>query len=220
MESYNQAEIASRVGDIGGVYSVRKPARCPVKFFMQEVYMGAKSKAAGRPVFEDFEFIRKTKPGGDFIERKVRDQDKLDYPEQYKAFQEGLEPPLEGTGLDLWEHPLLTPAVKSEMKRKGVRTVEMLAEMSETVLQKLPPRTLEIRLAAQEFLKNRIDSSSINKLTAELSEKDKAIEKLMERLSALEANAKQEPLLVKPTKVRSKRKSKVKTNEQDPITDS
>jgi hypothetical protein len=107
-----------------------------VRFFTEPVKNEEKSKAEGRPIFEDVEFIEKRVRGdrNNIVQRPVREDDKAEFREAYKSFKANEETPVEGTPLKEW--PSITRSLLEELKHMGFLTVEQLASASDSVCSK------------------------------------------------------------------------------------
>jgi hypothetical protein len=70
-----------------------------VQFYMHFNENQTKSQEAGRPVFDDCEFVKIFSPGDrtNIIDRPVRESDKLRFPGQYAAFKANKEQQASGT---------------------------------------------------------------------------------------------------------------------------
>lgn len=122
------------------------------EFYSEATEIPFKSQQAGRPVYEDREFVRIIIPGsrGTTAVQAVSDVERERWPEQYAAFKKGLEPVLEGTPLEKWP-PIKASQVK-EFAHFNVRTVEHLAGLNDAQLQAMPMGTRELHRAAKVFL--------------------------------------------------------------------
>ena len=112
----------------------------------------AKSRDAGRPIFEDREYVEIIIPGSKNERpiRPVRDEDKERWPDEYRRFKEGQEQASEGTPLEQW--PRMTRSRVYELKAVGVYSVEDLAALADSNLTNIGPDARELRNAAQAFL--------------------------------------------------------------------
>ena len=128
----------------------------------------AASIAKGHYVTRDVDYAIVTRPGS----RDTLDQEALVWlgnlreksrkgeipPTWYPAFQasydswkKGEELPVEGTPIKGW--PLLSPSAQREILHAGIRTVEDLANFSDSELGQIGLGAMAMKLKAQEWLK-------------------------------------------------------------------
>jgi hypothetical protein len=140
-----------------------------VQFHMRAVKAGAKSEAAGRPIFEDIPYVRIHVPGDKttVIEEPVNDVYKERFPAQWQRFEKGLIQSPEGTPVEQW--PLITTGQAQEFKAMNVYTVEQLAGMSDSAAQKFMGG-YELRRKAEVFLKLAKDTGEAQRIAAENDE--------------------------------------------------
>lgn len=107
--------------------------------FQEEVYQDelATTAANGVPKFKSRDMISIRYPGQDETVKRVEEQDKLEYGEQWAAFQSGKEQPLEGTALEQW--PLIPRNIVEELRYYSIRTVEQLRDLTDDAKRKLGP---------------------------------------------------------------------------------
>ena len=167
-----------------------------VQFFSHPMQDKAKTLEEGRPIFVDTEYIRIMVPGdkGNVVMRSVREDDRQRFPKQYQAFKNDEEEILEGTPLDKWN--FVSAAQVEELKYFGIRTVENLANVTDTNAQKFMGINL-LRQKAQEYIAAASSEAPIAQLQEELSARDATIAEqaslladMQERLAALEAKPK------------------------------
>lgn len=99
---------------------------------------------------------------------------------QYDAWKQGREAPLTGTALAAW------PGISSDqaefLRGMGIRTVEEIAEASDSIITKIPfPGAREMRSSAQAFLK----SADKQKVASELTELREALRSRDEQLEEM-----------------------------------
>jgi len=137
-------------------YDPRNPPRAPARalFSIKPVKMEFASQQAGRPIFEDREFVQILIPGdrNASAHELVTDTHRERWPAEYAAFREGREAPLSGTPLTEWPSSHMTPARVAELAYFNVKTVEDLAQVSDAHVQNLGLGAREMRAAAQKFL--------------------------------------------------------------------
>ena len=150
------------------------------RFHLRPVRQGFKSDQAGRDIWEDAEFVEIFTPGmtRSIPCEPVTEAHRARWPAQYEAFRTGLEPPADGTALEHW--PPLSPAQVLTLKAAHVRTVEQLAEVSDTALQTLGLGARGLRTKAADWLAS---AKSAEPLARERARAD-AAEAEVARLSA------------------------------------
>lgn len=153
------------------------------QFFMEAVQDQVASEQSGRPIFREAEFVRIIVPGDalNIVVREVRDIDKEAYAEQYRAFKANQEQPVEGTPLD--KLPFLTKARVLEFQAMGLKTAEHVRDMSDAVAQKFMDAH-GLRKRITDFLLAAADVAPVEKLNAELAERDEKIATLMKALES------------------------------------
>jgi hypothetical protein len=106
-----------------------------VEFSRRSMEIPFKSQEAGRPIFEDVDFIRICVPGSQLtvIERPVDDFDKQRFPLHWHAYANAQnEDGAVGTPMRQW--PMLSPAIREELHAMKFRTVEQLASATDQQL--------------------------------------------------------------------------------------
>lgn len=152
-----------------------------VEFFMKPVELPAQSKAAGRPIFEDQEFVRIAFPGDNkrehvapahemhFVSHHRR---QMTYAERfaasYKAFKDANGEYVAGTPLN--QLPFLTEARRAEFRGAGIKTAEQLAGLSDVTIKKLGMGVREFVTQAQAFLKAAEGVSQVAAMQAQIDE--------------------------------------------------
>lgn len=141
-----------------------------VRFFYQALENKYQSELQGRPIFEDVEFVEIRNPGDNWsvIKRKVNKEsvggnppDHLRWPEQYKAFKAGEEPPMSGTPLAEWQ--LISRTRAEELKLRGIKTLEQLASLPEHAARDMIDG-VRLRDEASKFLNQSAKQIDMNKL--------------------------------------------------------
>lgn len=157
-------------------------------FFTEAVEMPFKSKEAGRPIFEDREFVR-ILIGGDAkseIVRVVEDEDRKRFSNEYRRFKDtdaGEDGQLSGTPLAQW--PIMRPAQIRELAAQNVKTVEQLAEVPDSSLQNFGIGSLDLRNKARAYLLAAKDGAMVLKMQADLALRDEKIAMLEGQIKEL-----------------------------------
>lgn len=164
-----------------------------VEFYMDTREIPNKSREEGRPIYEDVEMVKirfagdkynvHVAPANEYgAKRDPMTNQRLTYaqqfPEHYKAFKEGIE--FHGTGTPLSEAPFLTMAKRKELEAANVFTLEALAGLDGTNLQKLGMGARELKNQAEAYLESAKGSAVATKLAAE----NEAMKAQMEALKA------------------------------------
>lgn len=125
-----------------------------VEFRTEAVKMEHASQKAGRPIYEDREFVTILIPGmrGTSANELVNEEHKQRWPREYAAFRAGKEAPVDGTPLSEWPHSTMTKSRVQELAYFNVRTVEHLAVLDDAALQRLGMGAFELRETARKFL--------------------------------------------------------------------
>jgi hypothetical protein len=146
------------------------------RFKTEAVHLPYRSKEAGRPIYEDREFVEILIPGDrrSMAVEPVNDEHKARWPKEYEAFRAGKETPLTGTPLADWPNSSLTRARVEELAYFNIRTVEHLAQVNDTQLGNLGMGARALREAARKFLEVSLRGTGpLERLVAEnLSLKD------------------------------------------------
>lgn len=152
-----------------------------VNFYLHPVQDEVKSTQEGRPIFEEVEFIEIRVPGDkdEIRQRQVRAADKHQYPQQYAAFKNKLEQPANGTPLE--QVPFLTRAQVLEFKALGLKTAENIRDMPDVHASKFMG-SHALRKRISDFLAAAAGNAPIERLNAELAERDAKIDMLMKAL--------------------------------------
>lgn len=100
----------------------------------------------------------------------------------YEAWKSGEEMPVDGTPIGAW--PGITPDQAAGLKAAGLRSVEEMANATDTLISKIPlPNVRGLKTLAQAFLASRDQS----KVAADLAEKDRRMAEMQERIAEMEA---------------------------------
>lgn len=164
-----------------------------VKFSVESVFSKRETYfAGGVPKYVDMDFITITVPGNRdlIVHAPVTDFYEWRFPLEYAQFKQGQSAVVTGTPLDLW--PAMQPAQIAELKHQGIRTVEQLAELSDSssgVLRGF----YAMKHKAKQFLEDAKDKNSTAVVRVQMEEQEarhKAELKAMEdRFAAMLAQA-------------------------------
>jgi hypothetical protein len=169
--------------DYGGDLGLNVQFTTEPVFSKKETYL-----AGGVPKYVDMDFITITIPGDKYTEvhRPVTDYDQWKFPREYAAFKQGQDAELVGTPLNMW--PALQPSQVAELKHQGIRTIEQLANLSDTASGVLRG-FYAMKHKAQQYLEDAKDKNAAAVVRAQMDEQDarhKAdIKALEDRMAAM-----------------------------------
>lgn len=169
--------------------SVREPG-VQVEFFLHPMLQGKESQDAGREIYKDAPHVRIRVAGQDKSEvvKEVTEKVKMRFPEEWAAFEKGMEAPSHGTPLSQWGR--ITPALGRTLGLLNIRTVEDLATLSDAGVMEVGPGGFKLRGDAQKFLslsQSSADLSRLEDLEKSNAEKDQALIAQKQRMDELEA---------------------------------
>lgn len=162
-------------------------------FYMEKQINRAKSDAAQRAIYDEYEAVRYVIPGDNTTEHKERvtDDIKRRFRTRYEAFKAGVEQ-IDGMPLDTW-YPLLNhPGLVEEMRAIKVRSVEDLANLSDDYATRAAwglewRKKAKIEIERRKTSEAQIEANA--ELTDQLATERAAREALEKRLAALEGGA-------------------------------
>lgn len=164
-------------------------ARLVVEFFRKPVHMEAKSREAGRAIYEEVDYLRIYTPGdkSSVIERPVNALDEQRFADRYSKWKAGQEQAITGTPITVL--PGMTPAKAEEYRFFKIFTVEQLAEAPDNVGQKFMSFQQD-KSRARAFMQVAANNAPIEKMNEELQKRDQLIEDMQAQLEALKAQIK------------------------------
>lgn len=159
-----------------------------VEFFRKPVLQPGESRAAGRAVFKEVDYIRIHVPGdkASVVERPVTQQDEFRFQERYNKWKAGQEEAVTGTPLSAM--PGMTPSKVEEYKFFKLVTVEQLAEANDNLGSKFMSFQAD-KQRAKAFMEVARNNAPIEKMNEELQKRDAEIENLRTMVEALQASA-------------------------------
>lgn len=160
-----------------------------VEFYRDAVQNNFKSAEAGRPIFDEKDFVRIQTPGDTrtIIARVASDQDKRRFAKAWDAFSRGLEVADQGSPLEEWQQA--TRSQVKELKHVNISTVESLAQVSDSNIQRLGPGYLQLRERARQFLESADANAAATEWAREREAMAERIRLLEEANEALRAAA-------------------------------
>jgi hypothetical protein len=162
-----------------------------VRFFVEPVYMEAKSNAAGRAIFEDQNFVHIFAPGAktDYITR-VQMEDRMDVPShphrftrQWAQFQAQQEQVADGTPLEMCA--FMAKHRVMELKAQRIFTAEQYAQLPDSILQNLGMGARREKELCKAYISEDEKVQALSKATAERDELKTEIELLRQQVAAL-----------------------------------
>ena len=163
------------------------------RFYNHTIENKAKSKEAGRPIFDDMEVVE-VRFAGDRNKVSVfpatsicgqnQDEDG-DYrpityaerwPEQYKRFKAKQTQIMEGTPVD--ELPFLTQGKRAELKALSIYTAETLAALDGQPLKNLGQGGRDLKNQAQAYLDRAAGTADVTGMAAKIAELQQMVEDL------------------------------------------
>lgn len=181
-----------------------------VEFYIEPVERPALSREAGRPIFEDEEYVFVRIVGDPKSSFRApahsaagRDRESgqpfsyaQKFPEHYRYFKSEQDQQL-AAGTPLTEVPWLTASKRAELKALNIMTVEGLAGLDGTLLQRIGMGARELKNKAQAYL-DAADTNAPNaKMASDLAAAQDQIEALKRQMADMVAG-KQGVALVEP----------------------
>lgn len=176
-----------------------------IEFFSQTVEDAAATAQLGIPKFKDVEFVRikyvgdkhseLVAPADDLTfcpERREQVRWKEQFPRHYAAFAENRAVLIDGTPLE--ELPGITGSRVAEFKAQRVFTVEALAGLDGTLLQRLGPGAREWKGKAEAWLMNAQSHAVDTKLAAQNAAMQEQLAVLRAQIEAMGGRATDEPV--------------------------
>ena len=148
------------------------------------------SEEAGKPIYKAVPYIEIIAPGNDKerINRRVKEEDKRRFPNEWRAFEEGREAP-DFNGMPVTEWPQVDRAIARTLHESNIFTVEQLAEVPDVNLQTLGMGMMNLKSKAKKWVKASRGKSE------ELAEAKQRIAELEKKLDALDTQVKIEPII-------------------------
>ena len=145
-------------------------------FYKDAVENIAKSRKAGRPIFDDVVMVQITIPGdkNNAVVKHVSDELKERFPDAWAQFEAAEEQVGDGTPLEQWT--MMTKGRVMELKTQHIHTVEQLAGLNESFMKTLGVNGRRLVEDAQAYLKTAEDGPS--KVAAENAELSRRVETL------------------------------------------
>jgi hypothetical protein len=161
------------------------PANLFVEFYEDALEIPFKSEQEGRPVYEQRVFVRIMVPGDatSIIETPATPQHKEEYRRQYERFEKGMKDVVDGTPLSMW--PVVNKSQVKECEFFEIRSVEQLAELSDSTCKRMGMGYMELRSKAKAWLLAAKDSALVTRQAAENDRLQGEIEALKEQIAQM-----------------------------------
>jgi hypothetical protein len=158
-----------------------------VEFKMEPVELPYESERQNRPIFEDREFITIIIPGDNNSEvvREVTKNDRERFAREYEAWKKNEAVASSGTPLE--ELTWLSPSKVRELKAVNVYTLEDLAGLSDTIIQKLGTGGRSFVDKAKAHLRAAEGGAVASELQQQLRDAKADNERLKEQMTELNA---------------------------------
>lgn len=155
-----------------------------VKFYLHPVLDKVATKAEGRPIYKEVEYIKINAPGSrEGFAGPARPRDYQRFPEHYAAFKKRVDMPIEGTPLTEWAP--VSRSLAEEMSFFSIKTVEQLANVSDTEVMKFRGGQ-GLKQKAKDWLEQSKRGATVSELQKALKSRDDVLDKMMARISELE----------------------------------
>ena len=153
-----------------------------VIFYKRAIKNEFKSTEAGRPIFDELDYIKILTPGSrDTFESEASPEYQNRFATQWAKYKSNQEQTVSGTPLS--EVPWLTMAQVLELKGVNINSVEALAGVADSMAQKFMGIN-ELKRRAQTYLDAAHDAAPLLKMQEELRKRDEQIAELRQMIEA------------------------------------
>lgn len=161
---------------------------CPpvsVGFGLMPEIDGKATKEAGHDCYKDVEYIKIAIPGerNSVYFQPATDRDRKRFPRAYAAFKSRGETPTEGTPIKEWA--VISRSVALTLRAAHVTTVEALADIHDTHVDRLGFNARELRAKARLWLDERKGSAASMKVAQEKEALQKQLAAMQSTLLAI-----------------------------------
>jgi len=152
-----------------------------VQFYSRPVQDSVASAESKRPIFVDADFVKIMVPGDKrtVIDRMASDEDRQRFPQHYARYKAGQSEQTVGTPLDML--PGMTAGKVEEYKHFGIKTIEMLANASDSVGQQFMQFQAD-KTRAKGYLALATDNAAVKEVDARLSKENEAMKAQLESM--------------------------------------
>ena len=159
------------------------------EFYLEAVPDSKATLEAGHPKFKEVDYIMIMVPGdkGSIVRRPIRtgqhpEHDNNRFHNEYVAYKQNVKAPMEGLPLSEW--PQVTKSQVLELNHFGIKTVEHLAELTDTNAQKFMG-VFDLRNKARTYIEASKTDAPFQKLHAEIEVRNEQIGELMAAVEAM-----------------------------------
>lgn len=177
-----------------------------IEFFNDTAPNLARSREEGRPIFDDVEMVKiqivgdpkntLIAPASYASKRNPETGEPWpyseQYPEHYRYFKDNADQQ-RAAGTPLTEVPWLTAAQRAELKALKIYTVDGLAMLDGTMLQRIGMGGRELKNKAQAWLDAAAGHAAESRMGEELAARDREIEALKEQMKLFMSGKPPEP---------------------------
>lgn len=165
---------------------------CPevaVAFGFHPMINQKETEARGTDVYDDVEHIKIAIPGdrNNILLQPSSPSYRKRFPLAYKSFQDRTATGGTATGKPLTHWPMITRAMAWTLMAAHVRTVEMLAGLSDAHLTKFPGNIEELRNKARAYLEDARSGAALNKALTDAQQQNATIAALQAQINQLQA---------------------------------
>lgn len=165
-----------------------------VKFYTKPVKNEDKSAKAGRPIYDEKEYLEIRTPGdqNNVIQRPVSDMDRQRFRGAYGRFKEGLSDQTSGTPLA--EVPWITRSQVEELVHIRVTSLEQLSELRDDICSRYAGM-YNLKQRAQAHLKAASEAApmeGMQKLKEEMEANQASMQRTIDEQSAIIKNLRAE----------------------------
>lgn len=154
-------------------------------FYKRAVHNAVKSAQAGRPMYEDMDYVRIQQPGEttQVVDRPAQQADKQRWPHQWQAYAAGKDQVAEGTPLGLLfpRHP----SAVAMLQAIGIMTVEHLANASATAIAAIGMHGQDYVNYAQKYIHGASSGAAFHQMQMELENTKRQNERLAKQVDDL-----------------------------------
>ena len=162
-----------------------------VEFYMNAVQDPVETLAQGRAIHRELPYVMIMVPGdkGSVVRRPVRigqspKHDNNRFHNEYVAFMQQKEQPIEGTLLEDW--PELNVAQVMDLQHLGIKTIEHMAELNDSAVQK-HMGLADLKNKAKAYMTQAAKSVPKKQLEAALKERDNELETMQNTMEAMQS---------------------------------
>lgn len=137
------------------------------RFYMDTEKDEKASQEHGRPIFHEVEMVEMIIPGNPHTKpvQRVRDDHRARWPEAYDRFKAGQQAAVDGTPIEEWSP--LTKSQCMELKALGFQSVEELAAMNESAIQRIGMGGRTLQQKAKAYIEQAMGNAPMEKMAHE-----------------------------------------------------